>query len=136
MVNSPCQSCLALALPELGLILNFRDSIDPEDLAKQVRTNSVTSVMSGYFNNTLDPQTVDQVAGRMAAAMKKGGYNPEYHDMWVSNVETGMYMQAMALGASCFSYAEYKLPSCAKPRLHTNNCTLRLAGNSMYRPLC
>jgi hypothetical protein len=70
MVNSPCQSCLACALLELGLILNFRDSIDPEDFAKQAETNSVTSVMSRYFNNTLDPQTVDQVAGRMAAVIK------------------------------------------------------------------
>jgi hypothetical protein len=136
MVNSPCQSCLACALLELGLILDFRDSIDPKDLAKQVRTNSVTSVMSRYFNNTLDPQTVDQVAGRMATVMEEGGYNPDYHDMWVSNVATGTYMQAMALGASCFCYAEYKLPPCAKPRLHTSNCTLRLVGNSMYRPLC
>jgi hypothetical protein len=102
MVNSPCQSCLACALLELGLILNFRDSIDPEDFAKQAETNSVTSVMSRYFNNTLDPQTVDQVAGRMAAVIKKGGYNPDYHHMWVSNVETGTYMQAMALGASQF----------------------------------
>jgi hypothetical protein len=94
MANSLCQSCLAYVLSEFGLISKFRADIEPGDV---IKFYPVVSELSRYFKGTLDAETANQVTEQLAKAMDRKGFNPDYHETWVSNVERGMYTHAMAL---------------------------------------